>query len=87
MKEDNYVDSIYIVIIVVDYGCFFEGNNGVKKLGFMDVVFEVVSIIRYYVLVYVRQGNMFLVLEYYVQVVVIVGGGVVVWSGYGNSDQ
>uniref|UniRef100_A0A7I4E781 Nuclear pore protein n=1 Tax=Physcomitrium patens TaxID=3218 RepID=A0A7I4E781_PHYPA len=70
-----------------DYGCFSEGNNGVKKLGSMDAASEVASIIRHYALAYVRQGNMPLALEYYAQAAATVGGGAVAWSGHGNSDQ
>lgn len=86
MKQDT-VDSVHAAITVADYGCLFEGNIVVKKLGSMDAASEVASITRHYALTYVRQGNMSLALEYYAQAAATVGGGAVAWSGHTSSDQ
>ena len=87
MKEDSHVDSVHIAITVADHGCLNEGVGGLKKLGTMDPASEAASIIRHYALMYVRQGNIALALEYYAQAAAAVGGGAVAWSGHGSSDQ
>lgn len=87
MKEDCHVDSVHIAITVADHGALFEGVGGLRKLGAMDGVSEIASILRHYGLMYVRQGNIVLALEYYAQAAAAVGGGAVAWSGHSSIEQ
>lgn len=92
MKEGNGgegypVDAVHIAVALADYGVLSEGLDGAQKLGSMDAVSEVASIIRQYGLSYVRQGNLRLGLEYYVQAAATIGGGAISWSGSSSSGQ
>jgi nuclear pore complex protein Nup93 len=72
---------------VADHGSLSEGIGGAQKLGAMDSVSEIASIIRHYGISYVRQGNLALALEYNVQAAATVGGGAVAWSGHSSAEQ
>lgn len=92
MKEGNGgegypVDAVHMAIALADHGVLSEGLEGAQKLGSMDAVSEVASIIRQYGLTYLRQGNLGLALEYYVQAAAAVGGGAISWTGRSSSGQ
>jgi nuclear pore complex protein Nup93 len=72
---------------LADHGVLAEGLDGAQKLGSMDAISEVASIIRQYGLSYVRPGNLGLALEYYVQAAAAVGGGAISWTGSCSSGQ
>jgi nuclear pore complex protein Nup93 len=86
-SEGFHVDSVHIAITVADHGSLSEGIGGAQKLGAMDSVSEIASIIRHYGISYVRQGNLALALEYNVQAAATVGGGAVAWSGHSSAEQ
>ncbi|KAJ7570302.1 hypothetical protein O6H91_01G114000 [Diphasiastrum complanatum] len=91
MKEPNnegyQIDAVHISIALADHGILSEGISGVHKPGIMDTVGEITSTIRHYGLSFIRQGNLAVALEYYVQAAAAIGGGAVSWSGHSSADQ
>jgi nuclear pore complex protein Nup93 len=86
-SEGYNIDVVHISIALADHGVFSVGVGSGHKLGVMDVVSEIASIIRHYGSLYVRQGNLSLALEYYAQAVAAVGGGAPSWTGHSSVDQ
>lgn len=86
-SEGYNIDAVHISIALVDHGVFSEGVGSGHKLGVMDAVSEIASIIRHYGSLYVRQGNLSLALEYYAQAAAAMGGGAPSWTGHSSVDQ
>ncbi|BBN03469.1 nuclear pore complex protein Nup93 [Marchantia polymorpha subsp. ruderalis] len=91
MKEGNTegypIDAVHMAIALADFGFWADGSGDAQKLGSMDSVSEIASIIRQYGLTYVRQGSLDLALEYYVQAAAAIGGGAISWSLLNSSGQ
>lgn len=88
MGDEGYnVDAVHISIVLADHGVLSVSSGAGQKLRVMDAFAEASSIIRQYGSVFLRQGNLLLALEYYVQAAAAVGGGELSWSGRGNVDQ
>ncbi|KAL1569392.1 Nuclear pore complex protein nup93a [Salvia divinorum] len=81
------VDSVHISIVLADYGVLPEGSGSGQKLGVMDALAEVSSIIRQYGAAYLRHGYLSMALEYYAQAAAAVGGGQLSWIGRASMDQ
>ncbi|KAF6158238.1 hypothetical protein GIB67_015032 [Kingdonia uniflora] len=86
--DEGYdIDAVHISIALADHGVFSEGAGTGVKLGMMDPFAEVASIIRQYGSVYLRSGDLSKALEYYMQAAAAMGGGLLSWTGRGNSNQ
>eukprot|EP01018_Ginkgo_biloba_P022309 Gb_32484 [translate_table: standard] len=86
-NEGFNIDAVHISIALADHGVLSEGMGSGHKLGIMDAVAEIASIIRHYGSLYVRQGNLSLALEYYAQAAAAMGGGAPSWTGHSTVDQ
>eukprot|EP00249_Psilotum_nudum_P024016 c29060_g1_i1 orf=572-3217(-) len=86
-SEGYNIDAVHIAVALADRGILLEGFTGAQKLGVMDNVSEIASIIRHYGLSYVRQRNLAIALEYYAQAAAAMGGGAASWNGQGSADR
>ncbi|KAH9307979.1 hypothetical protein KI387_035890, partial [Taxus chinensis] len=86
-NEGYNIDAVHISIALADHGILLEGIRSGHKLGIMDAVAEIASIIRQYGSLYVRLGNLSLALEYYAQAAAAMGGGASSWTGHTSVDQ
>ena len=85
--EGYNIDAVHISIALSDHGVLPEGAGFGHKLAVMNASAEVASIIRHYGSIYLRNGDLSLALEYYVQAAATMGGGKVSWGGQGSADQ
>ncbi|XP_057864951.2 nuclear pore complex protein NUP93A isoform X2 [Cryptomeria japonica] len=86
-NEGYNIDAVHISIALADHGVLSEGVGSGHKLGIMDAVAEIASIIQQYGSLYVRLGNLSLALEYYAQAASAMGGGAPSWMGHTSVDQ
>uniref|UniRef100_A0A0D6QUL5 Nuclear pore protein n=1 Tax=Araucaria cunninghamii TaxID=56994 RepID=A0A0D6QUL5_ARACU len=86
-NEGYNIDAVHISIVLADHGVLSDGVGSGHKLGIMDAVAEIASVIRQYGALYVRLGNLSLALEYYAQAAAAMGGGAPSWTGHTTVDQ
>ncbi|GLJ24656.1 hypothetical protein SUGI_0471390 [Cryptomeria japonica] len=86
-NEGYNIDAVHISIALADHGVLSEGVGSGQKLGIMDAVAEIASIIQQYGSLYVRLGNLSLALEYHAQAASAMGGGAPSWTGHTSVDQ
>ncbi|KAJ4809671.1 Nuclear pore complex protein Nup93 [Rhynchospora pubera] len=86
-EEGVSIDAVHIAICLADRGVLEGFGSGQKAGVLMDACAEVAGVIRQYGSVYLRNGNLELALEYYVQAASAIGGGEASWIGNGTVEQ